>query len=115
MEGENWKTHRIPTFGYNAHTSIVRRFRLILCWDVTDTSRHDGRVLREGLLDPTNTGCILVVPLHSADCSRRRRSRVCLALEQDQVASAPCPQEKREKEHDELEEPNQHISIRMDV
>ena len=46
----------IPTFGYKAHTSIDRRFRLIRCWDVTDASRYDGRLLREGLLDPTNTG-----------------------------------------------------------
>ena len=46
----------IPTFGYKVHTSIDRRFRLIRCWDVTDASRYDGRLLREGLLDPRNTG-----------------------------------------------------------
>ena len=46
----------IPTFGYKAHTSIDRRYRLIRCWDVTDASRHDGWLLRQGLLDPTNTG-----------------------------------------------------------
>ena len=46
----------IPTFGYKAHTSINRRYRLIRCWEVTDASRHDGWLLRQGLLDPTNTG-----------------------------------------------------------
>ena len=46
----------IPTFGYKAHTSVDRRFRLIRYWDVTDASRFGGRLLREGLLDPTNTG-----------------------------------------------------------
>ena len=47
----------IPSFGYKAHTSIDRRYRLIRCWDVTDASRHDGHgCCRQGLLDPTNTG-----------------------------------------------------------
>lgn len=46
----------IPTFGYKAHTSIDRRYRFIRKWDVTDASRHDGRMLRRGLLDKTNTG-----------------------------------------------------------
>ena len=46
----------IPTFGYKAHTSIDRYYRLIPCWEVTDASRHDGHWLRQGLLDPTNTG-----------------------------------------------------------
>ena len=45
----------IPSFGYKAHTNIDRRYRLIRCWDVTDASRHDGWLLRQGLLDPTNT------------------------------------------------------------
>ena len=59
----------IPTFGYKAHTSIDRRYRFIRKWDVTDASRPplvdcctincravDGRMLRRGLLDKTNTG-----------------------------------------------------------
>lgn len=45
----------IPTFGYKAHTSIDKRYRFIRKWDVTDASRHDGRMLRRGLLDKTNT------------------------------------------------------------
>ena len=32
----------IPTFGYKAHTSIVRRYRLIRCWDVTDAKASNG-------------------------------------------------------------------------
>ena len=46
----------IPSFGTKAHTSTDRRYRLIRCWDVTDASRHDGHWLRQGLLNPTNTG-----------------------------------------------------------
>ena len=33
-----------------------QRLRLIRRWDVTDASRHDGKMLRRGLLDTTNTG-----------------------------------------------------------
>jgi transposase, IS5 family len=46
----------IPVFGYKSHASIDRRHGFIRRWDVTDASRHDGRMLRRGLLDPTNTG-----------------------------------------------------------
>ena len=46
----------IPSFGYKAHTSIDRGCSLIRCWEVRDASRHDGHWLRQGLLDPTNTG-----------------------------------------------------------
>ena len=46
----------IPSFGYKAHTAIDRGFRFIRTWDVTDAAKHDGRMLRRGLLDPTNTG-----------------------------------------------------------
>jgi IS5 family transposase len=46
----------IPSFGYKSHTSIDKRYRLIRRWDVTDASKHDGRMLRQGLLDPANTG-----------------------------------------------------------
>jgi transposase, IS5 family len=45
----------IPSFGYKAHTSIDRKHRLIRRWDVTDAAAHDGRMLRRGLLDPSNT------------------------------------------------------------
>jgi len=46
----------IPVFGYKSHASIDRRHGFIRRWDVTDASRHDGRMLRRGLLDRTNTG-----------------------------------------------------------
>ncbi|WP_424934476.1 IS5 family transposase [Amaricoccus macauensis] len=45
----------IPSFGYKAHTSIDRKYRLIRRWEVTDAAAHDGRMLRRGLLDPSNT------------------------------------------------------------
>ena len=46
----------IPVFGYKSHAGIDRRHGFIRTWDVTDASRHDGRMLRRGLLDRTNTG-----------------------------------------------------------
>lgn len=46
----------IPVFGYKSHAGIDRRHGFIRRWDVTDASRHDGRMLRRGLLDGTNTG-----------------------------------------------------------
>lgn len=45
----------IPIFGYKSHASIDRRHGFIRKWDVTDASRHDGRMLRRGLLDTSNT------------------------------------------------------------
>jgi IS5 family transposase len=46
----------IPTFGYQNHVSTDRRHGLIRTWAVTDAAAYEGRVLREGLLDKTNTG-----------------------------------------------------------
>ena len=46
----------IPTFGYKAHATICKTLRFIRRRDVSDASRHDGRFLRRGLLDRTNTG-----------------------------------------------------------
>jgi len=46
----------IPVFGSKSHAGIDRRHGFIRKWDVTDASRHDGRMLRRGLLDRTNTG-----------------------------------------------------------
>jgi transposase, IS5 family len=45
----------IPTFGYQNHVGIDRRFGLIRTWQTTDAAAYEGRVLREGLLDRTNT------------------------------------------------------------
>jgi len=46
----------IPVFGYKSHASIDRRHGFIRRWDVTDAAAHDGRMLRRGLLDKSNTG-----------------------------------------------------------
>ena len=45
----------IPTFGYQNHVSIDREHGLIRKWDVTDAAKFEGAMLREGLLDKTNT------------------------------------------------------------
>lgn len=45
----------IPTFGYQNHISIDRRFGLIRTWQATDAAAYEGARLREGLLDKTNT------------------------------------------------------------
>ena len=46
----------IPSFGYKNHAGIDKAFRFIRKWDVTDAAHHDGRMLRQGLLDTSNTG-----------------------------------------------------------
>jgi transposase, IS5 family len=45
----------IPVFGYQNHISIDRGFGFIRKWSATDAAAHEGRRLREGLLDKTNT------------------------------------------------------------
>jgi transposase, IS5 family len=45
----------IPVFGYQSHIGIDRRFGLIRTWAATDAAAYEGRMLREGLLDKTNT------------------------------------------------------------
>ena len=45
----------IPAFGYRNHISIDRRFGLIRRWLATDAAAHEGRRLRDGLLDRSNT------------------------------------------------------------
>jgi IS5 family transposase len=45
----------IPSFGYQNHVSIDREHGVIRRWSVTDAARFEGAVLREGLLDKTNT------------------------------------------------------------
>ncbi len=46
----------IPVFGYKSHASIDRRHGFIRRWQVSDAAAHDGRMLRRGLLDRSNTG-----------------------------------------------------------
>jgi transposase, IS5 family len=46
----------IPVFGYKSHVSIDRRHGIIRRHKTTDAAAHDGARLREGLIDPANTG-----------------------------------------------------------
>ena len=46
----------VPVFGYKSHISIDRRHGIIRRQKVTDAAAHDGARLREGLVDPDNTG-----------------------------------------------------------
>ena len=45
----------IPLFGYQNHVSIDRRFGFIRRWAATDAAAYEGRRLRQGLLDKSNT------------------------------------------------------------
>ena len=45
----------IPVFGYANHVAIDRGHGLIRRWEATDAGVHEGRLLRQGLLDPGNT------------------------------------------------------------
>ncbi|MGO9006972.1 MAG: hypothetical protein ACLQIQ_19375 [Beijerinckiaceae bacterium] len=45
----------IPVFGYQNHISIDRRFGFIRKWSTTDAAVYEGRRLRKGLLEETNT------------------------------------------------------------
>jgi IS5 family transposase len=45
----------IPLFGYQNRVSIDRGFGFIRRWAATDAAAYEGRRLREGLLDKTNT------------------------------------------------------------
>jgi IS5 family transposase len=45
----------ISLFGYQNHVSIDRRFGFICRWAATDAAAYEGRRLRQGLLDKTNT------------------------------------------------------------
>ena len=45
----------IPSFGYQNHIAIDVGYGLIRKWHATDAARYEGAVLRDGLLDKTNT------------------------------------------------------------
>jgi IS5 family transposase len=47
--------HISPVFGYQNHLGIDRGFGLIRTWKATDAAAYEGRMLREGLLDKSNT------------------------------------------------------------
>src|ERR1700730_11048350 len=48
----------IPVFGYQNHISLDRGFGFIRKWSATDAAAYEGRRLRDGLLDKTNTGSV---------------------------------------------------------
>lgn len=45
----------IPTYGYQNHVSIDAGYGFIRKWRATDAACYEGAVLRDGLLDKTNT------------------------------------------------------------
>jgi IS5 family transposase len=45
----------IPVFGYQNHISLDRGFGFIRKWSATDAAAFEGRRLRDGLLDKSNT------------------------------------------------------------
>ena len=45
----------IPLFSYQNHVAIDRRFGFIRRWAATDAAAYEGRRLRQGLLDSSNT------------------------------------------------------------
>jgi transposase, IS5 family len=45
----------IPVFGYQSHIGIDKGFGFIRTWAATDAAAYEGRLLREGLLDKSNT------------------------------------------------------------
>ena len=45
----------IPTFGYQNHIAIDRRYGLIRRWQASDAATYEGARLRQNLLDNTNT------------------------------------------------------------
>ncbi len=56
VDGKVQREIAVPIFGYQNHISIDRRYRLIRRWEATDAAAYEGRMLRRGLLDKTNTG-----------------------------------------------------------
>ena len=50
----------IPVFGYPNHISLDRGFGFIRKWSATDAAAYEGRRLRDGLLDKTNTASSVV-------------------------------------------------------
>jgi len=45
----------IPVFGYQSHIAIDTGFGFVRTFAVTDAAAYEGKLLREGLLDKTNT------------------------------------------------------------
>ena len=58
-DGKVQRDIAVPTFGYQDHISIDRRYRLIRRWQATDAAAYEGRMLRRGLLDKSNTASLV--------------------------------------------------------
>ena len=54
-DGKLQRDIAVPTFGYQNHIAIDRRYRLIRRWQASDAAAYEGRMLRRGLLDKSNT------------------------------------------------------------
>jgi transposase, IS5 family len=65
----------IPVFGYQNHISIDRGFGFIRTWAATDAAAYEGRLLREGLLDKTNTAS----PVWADTAYRSKRNETFMA------------------------------------
>jgi transposase, IS5 family len=65
----------IPVFGYQNHISIDRGFGFIRTWAATDAAAYEGRLLREGLLDKTNTAS----PVWADTACRSKRNETFMA------------------------------------
>src|ERR1700737_4405365 len=83
----------IPVFGYQNHISIDRGFGFIRKWSATDAAAYEGRQLREGLLDKTNTASgIWAIPHTGRRPTRRslrRTASSAMSTAKSQKA-APC-------------------------
>jgi transposase len=87
--GSDGKTQRgiaVPTFGYQNRISIDRRYRLIRRWQATDAAAYEGRMLRRGLLDKTNTASAVW-----ADTAYRSKANEQFMAQHGFVSHGPCP------------------------
>lgn len=58
-DGKVQRDIAVPTFGYQNHISIDRRYRLIRRRQATDAAAYEGRMLHRGLLDKSNTASLV--------------------------------------------------------
>jgi transposase, IS5 family len=101
----------IPSFGYKAHTSIDKKYRLIRRWDVTDAAAHDGRMLRRGLLDHSNTASGVwagepVSATGSNEPANAYRSRKNEAFMERHGFDLPCPSSQTGRKANACEHPS---------
>jgi IS5 family transposase len=84
----------IPTFGYQNHVSIDCGFGFIRKWAATDAAAYEGRQLREGLLDKTNTaGKVFADTAYRSarnEAFMKRTASSAMSIARSQ-RGAPCP------------------------